>query len=89
MVAHSGTTSDLKLLLIQHIAGLLDDLEMNDNNEQTYSDKAIVEMHERNIDLAGFVINSLGIADASKDEHGYTTRINPLEPHEYVDKHLK
>lgn len=89
MTTEDGITSELKMLLIQHIAGLLDDLEMDDNNQGDYTDQAIVEMHDRNIDLAGFIIGSLGLSDTAIDEYGYVTRVAPVEPNEYVDQYLK
>lgn len=89
MTTEDGITSELKMLLIQHVAGLLDDLEMDDNNQGDYTDQAIVEMHDRNIDLAGFIIGSLGLSDTAIDEYGYVTRVTPVEPNEYVDQYLK
>ena len=85
----TSTTSDLKMLLIRHIAGLLNDIEMTDSNEKDYSYKAIVEMNDRNIDLAGFLVGSLGLSETTANGDGYTTKINPVDPHEYIDKHLK
>jgi hypothetical protein len=89
MTTEGDTTSELKMLLIQHVAGLLDDLEMDDSNQGDYTDQAIVEMHDRNIDLAGFIVGSLGLSDTAIDEYGYVTRVNPIGPNEYVDQHLK
>lgn len=89
MDTNQDTSSFLKMRLIVHIAGLLDDLEMTDDNQKDYSDQAIVEMHERNINLAGFVVNSMGISDTVIDEHTFVTRLNLVEPQQYVDQHLK
>lgn len=89
MAKEDGTTSELKIRLIDHIAAILDDLEMNDENEGEYSDQAIVEMHDRNIGLAGFLVASLGLSDATKDTDGYFVRVNPDDPISYVDKHLR
>lgn len=89
MTTDGDTTSELKIRIIKHIAGLLDDLEMTDENEKDYPDRAIVEMHERNTELAGFLVRSLGISDTAIDEWGYVTRINLVEPYQYVDGYLK
>ncbi len=88
MDTNQGTTNELKIRLVEHIAGLLDDLEMNDSNEGEYSDQAIVEMHERNKDLAGFLVASMGLSDTAIDEYGYVTRVNLVEPQKYVDQYL-
>lgn len=88
MTTDDGTTAELRMKLIDHIATILDDLEMNDENEAGFSDQEIVEMHERNTGLAGFLVASLGLSDASKGEDGYSVRVNPAEPHSYVDEHL-
>lgn len=88
MTTDNGTTNDLKMALIDHVASILDDIEMSDENEGEFTDQAIVEMHERNIDLAGFLVASLGLSDASKDQDGYSVRVNLAEPHSYVDQHL-
>lgn len=89
MDTNQGTTNELKIRLIGHIAGLLDDLEMNDTNEGDYTDQAIIEMHERNKDLAGFLVGSMGLSDTAIDEYGYVTRVNLVEPNQYVDQYLK
>jgi hypothetical protein len=89
MDTDQGTTNELKIRLINHIAGLLDDLEMNDTNEGDYTDQAIIEMHERNKDLAGFLVGSMGLSDTAIDEYGYVTRVNLVEPNQYVDQYLK
>jgi hypothetical protein len=89
MDTNRDTSSELKMRLIEHIAGLLDDLEMDDDNQKDYPDAAIVKMHERNIDLAGLLVGSMGLSDAIKDEHGYTARVNLVEPHLYIDNYLK
>jgi hypothetical protein len=88
MTSDSDTTDDLKIALIEHLAEILDDLEMNDGNEGEFSDRDIVEMHERNIGLSGFLIASLGLSDASKDDQGYLVRVNPENPQSYVDRNL-
>lgn len=88
MTTDASTTNELKMRLIDHIATLLDDLEMNDDTEGEYSDQAIVEMHERNTGLAGFLVASLGLSDASKQPDGYSVRVNLADPHSYVDQHL-
>lgn len=88
MTSDNGTTSELKMKLIDHIAAIMDDLEMNDDNEGEFSDKEIVEMHERNAGLAGFLVASLGLSDASEGPEGYSVRVNPVDPHKYVDEHL-
>jgi hypothetical protein len=88
MTSNPDTTNDLKIVLIEHLAEILDDLEMNDSNEGEFSDRAIVEMHERNIGLSGFLIASLGLSDASKDDQGYLVRVNPEDPQSYVDRNL-
>lgn len=88
MTTDNGTTAELKMRLIDHIATILNDLEMSDENEGEYSDQAIVEMNDRNMGLAGFLVTSLGLSDASKGEDGYSVRVNPVEPHSYVDEHL-
>lgn len=88
MEPDNGTTNELKMSLIEHFATLLDDLEMNDGNESGMTDAAIVDMHERNIDIAGFLLGSLGLSEASKDDNGYLVRVNPAEPHTYVDAYL-
>ncbi|NCX76635.1 MAG: hypothetical protein EBX09_06335 [Actinobacteria bacterium] len=89
MTTDAGTTNELKMRLIDHIAALLDDLEMNDDTEGEYSDQAIVEMHERNTGLAGFLVASLGLSDASKQPDGYSVRVNLADPHSYVDQYLE
>lgn len=89
MTTDGDTTGDLKMALIDHIATILDDLEMTDSNEGEFTDQAIVEMHERNIGLAGFLIGSLGLSDASKTDQGYLVRVNPEDPHSYVDGNLR
>ena len=61
---------------------------MNDDTEGEYSDQAFVEMHERNTGLAGFLVTSLGLSDASKEPDGWLVRVNPAEPHSYVDENL-
>jgi uncharacterized membrane protein affecting hemolysin expression len=83
-----GTTNELKMRLIDHIAAILDDIEMSDATEGEYSDQAIVEMNERNTGLAGFLVASLGLSDASKEADGYSVRVNLLDPHSYVDQNL-
>lgn len=88
MTTDDSTTAELKMRLIDHIAAILDDLEMNDETEDRLSDQEIVEMHERNTGLAGFLVASLGLSDASKGEDGYSVRANPVDPHSYVDEHL-
>lgn len=88
MTTDASTTNELKMRLIDHIVTLLDDLEMNDDTEGEYSDQAIVEMHERNTGLAGFLVASLGLSDASKQPDGYSVRVNLADPHSYVDQHL-
>lgn len=88
MTADPGTTSDLKMTLIDHFTAILDDLEMNDLNEGEFTDQDIVEMHERNTALSGFLIASLGLSEASKSDQGYLVRVNPEDPHSYVDRNL-
>lgn len=88
MTTDDGTTGELKMRLIDHIAAILDDLEMDDGNEGEYTEQDIVEMHERNTGLAGFLIASLGLSGASKGEDGYSVRVNPEDPHSYVDRNL-
>jgi hypothetical protein len=88
MTTTPGTTNELKMALIDHIAAILDDIEMSDETEGEYSDQAIVELHERNTELAGFLVASLGLSDASKSPDGYSVRVNPVDPHTYVDEHL-
>ena len=89
MAIDSGTTNELKMALIDHIAELLDDLEMTDAGEGDYTDQAIVEMHERNTGLAGFLVASLGLSEASQSDSGYLVRVNLAEPHSYVDRALQ
>ena len=88
MTTDQGTTNELKMGLIDHVAAILDDLEMTDDTEGEYSDQAIVEMHERNTGLAGFLVASLGLSDASKGTDGWLVRVNPADPHSYVDENL-
>jgi len=88
MTTDSGTTSDLKIRLIEHIAELLSDVEMTDSGIPELGESEIVEMHERNMDLAGFIVGSLGISGATAEAEGYSARINPVDPHGYVDAHL-
>ena len=89
MDTNRDTSSELKMRLIEHIAGLLDDLEMDDDNQKDYPDAAIIEMHERNVEFAGLLVGSMGLSGAIKDEHGYTTRVSLVEPHLYIDNYLK
>jgi len=84
-----GTTDELRMRLIDHMAAILDDLEMNDDNEASMSDQEIIEMHERNTGLAGFLVASLGLWGALKDEYGHLVRVNLVNPHSYVDQHLR
>ena len=86
--AKSDTSSDLKIRLIDHIAELLSDVEMTDSDVKEMEESEIVEMHERNVDLAGFIVGSLGTSGATAEAEGYSARINPVDPHGYVDAHL-
>jgi hypothetical protein len=88
MTTDTSTTSELKMAIIDLFAGLLDDLEMNDGTDSGYSDQAITEMHDRNVDLAGFLVGSLGLSDATKDADGYLVRAKLAEPLKYVDEYM-
>lgn len=88
MTTDTSTTSELKMAVIELFAGLLDDLEMNDGNENGYSDQAITEMHDRNVGLAGFLVGSLGLSDATKSTDGYLTGVKLAEPLKYVDEYM-
>lgn len=84
----TGTSTDLRLLIIEHLADVLDDLEMTDENEAEYTDQAIVAMHDRNVGLSAFLVASLGLTDASRDGEGYLVRLNIQEAHSFVDTHV-
>lgn len=88
MTPSTGTTAELKLALVDHIAAILDDLEMTDANEGDLSDQAIVELHERNMAFAGFLVGSLGLVDASRDGVEYTVKLSLADPLAYVDANL-
>ena len=88
MTTDTSTTSELKMAIIDLFAGLLNDLEMNDGNENGYSDQAITEMNDRNVGLAGFLVGSLGLSDATKDADGYLVRAKLAEPLKYVDEYM-
>lgn len=89
MTDDDGTTGELRMKLADHVASILDDLEMNDENQASMTDEEIVEMHERNAGLAAFLLDSMGLYGASNDEYGWIVRVNPTDPHDYVDKHLR
>lgn len=87
MTTDTSTTSELKMAMIDLFAELLNDLEMNDG-ENGYSDQAITEMNDRNVGLAGFLVGSLGLSDATKDADGYLVRAKLAEPLKYVDGYM-
>ena len=88
MTTDTGTTSELKMSIIDLFAGLLDDLEMTDDTLGELSDQAITEMHDRNVGLAGFLLGSLGLSEATKTTDGYLVGVKLAEPVTYVDTHL-
>ena len=88
MTTDTSTTSELKMAAIDLFAGLLDDLEMTDDTLGELSDQAITEMHDRNVGLAGFLLGSLGLSDATKTTDGYLVGVKLAEPVTYVDTHL-
>ena len=88
MPTDTSTTSELKMAIIELFAGLLDDLEMTDDNQGELSDQDVTEMHDRNVGLAGFLVGSLGLSDATKTTDGYLVGAKLAEPVIYVDTHL-
>ncbi len=88
MTTNTSTTSELTMAIIDLFAGLLDDLEMTDEGLGELSDQDITEMHDRNTGLAGFLVGSLGLSDATKSADGYVAGVKLAEPLKYVDQYL-